>query len=81
MVSWKLAAEMNESVESDAFVIPEQHRLALRRTSARFQHLVVLGAELELVHDLFGQEFGIADVLHLHPAHHLAARWFPGACR
>src|ERR1035437_1746366 len=52
---------------------PQQHRLALRRTSARLRHLIVLGAELELVHDLFGQELGIADVLHLHPTHHLAA--------
>ena len=32
---------------------------------------MVLGAELELVHHLFGQEFGVADIFHLHPAHHL----------
>jgi hypothetical protein len=31
VVSWNEASEMNESVESEAFVMPEQHRLALRR--------------------------------------------------
>ena len=34
-------------------------------------HAVVLFAELELVDDFFGEEFGVADVVDLHPAHHL----------
>ena len=63
---------MNESVESDALVMPSSTGLALRRTSARFDHALVLFAELELVDHLFRQEFGVADVLDLHPAHHLA---------
>src|ERR1035437_7786986 len=49
----------------------QQHGLALRRPLARFQNFHVLVAELEPVHHLFRQEFGVADIFHLHPAHHL----------
>src|SRR5579883_1581626 len=45
----------------------QQLRLALRRTSAGFERLVVFHAELELVDNFFRQELGVADVLDLHP--------------
>src|SRR5580704_3795479 len=54
----------------------EQHRLALRRTPARFNHALVFGAELELVKHFLGQKFGVADIFHLYPAHHLARYHF-----
>jgi hypothetical protein len=47
VVSWNAAAEMNESVESDAFVIPQQHRPALRRAPAVGNHALVLFHEAE----------------------------------
>jgi hypothetical protein len=47
VVSWNAAAEMNESVESDAFVIPQQHRPALRRAPAVGNHALVLLHEAE----------------------------------
>ena len=71
MVSWKLAAEMNESVESDALVMPSSSGRPGCRTPAIADHAVVLLAEAELVHLLFEQERGVADVFDLHPAHHL----------
>src|ERR1017187_8020423 len=50
----------------------QQHGFALRRTAAGFAGFEILCAELELVDYFFRQEFGVADVFHLHPAHHLA---------
>ena len=38
----------------------------------RFFHAVILLAELELVDHFFRQEFRVANVVNLHPAHHLA---------
>ena len=67
---------MNESVDSDALVIPSSTVLPAAGLAARFEHAIVLLAELELVDDLFRQEFGIADVVHLHPAHHLTGDHF-----
>ena len=72
MVSWKLAAEMNESVESEALVMPSKQRPAGGRAPAVGDDAIVLLAEAELVHLLVEQELGIADVLDLDPAHHLA---------
>ena len=74
VVSWNDAAEMNESVESDAFVIPSRVGLPVAGRPPAFDHAIVLFAELELVHDFFGQELGVADVVHLDPAHHLTRR-------
>ena len=73
VVSWKLAAEMNESVESDAFVMPSSIALPCAGRPPASSTLLVFGTELELVHDLFGQEFRVADIFDLHPAHHLTA--------
>src|SRR4029077_13091966 len=41
------------------------------RTPARFDHPRIFLAEFELIDHLFRQEFGVADIVHLHPAHHL----------
>ena len=65
------AAEMNESVDSDALVIPSSTGLPVAGRAARFEHAIILLAELEVVDHFFGQEFGVADILDLHPAHHL----------
>ena len=62
---------MNESVESDALVIPSSTGLPCAGLPARFHHALVLFAELELIDHFFGQEFGVADIFDLHPAHHL----------
>jgi hypothetical protein len=70
VVSWKMAAEMNESVESDALVMPRSRGRPVAALLA-LRHLVVLGAEAELVHHLVDQELGVPHVLDLHPAHHL----------
>src|ERR1700678_3139820 len=72
VVSWKEAAEMKESVESEALVIPSSSGrpiaglppLAITRSfSSRKRKLVDL---------LFQQERRVADFLDLHPAQHLA---------
>ena len=63
---------MNESVESDALVMPSSTGLPCAGRAAGFDHALVLFAELELVDHFLGQELGVADVLDLHPAHHLA---------
>src|ERR1022692_4687372 len=87
VVSWNDAAEMNESVESDALVMPSSSgrpvaglpplaivfSFSSRKTFAAIgDRLLVLFAEAELVDLLFQQERGIAHVFHFHPAHHLA---------
>ena len=72
MVSWNDAAEMNESVESDALVMPSSSGRPVAGLAALRDHALVLFAEAELVHLLFQQELGIAHVFDLHPAHHLA---------
>ena len=71
VVSWNDAAEMNESVESDAFVIPSSSGRPVRRTSARGNHALVLFHEPEAIDLLLDQELGVADILDLHPPHHL----------
>ena len=71
MVSWKTGRRDERIGRERRLGDSQQHRLARRRTAARFHHALVLFAELELVDHLFRQEFGIADVVHLHPAHHL----------
>ena len=71
VVSWKDAAEINESVESEAFVMPSSTALPCAGTPARFFHLLIFEAELELIHHFFRQKFRVADIFHTHPAHHL----------
>ena len=63
---------MNESVESDALVMPSSSGRPGGRLAALRDHPFVLLAEAELVDLLFEQERGIAHVFDLHPAHHLA---------
>jgi hypothetical protein len=63
------AAEMNESVESDAFVMPSRSGRPLAGCPAVGQHALVLFVEPELVHLLVGEEFGVTDILDLHPPH------------
>ena len=63
---------MNESVESDALVMPSSTALPCAGRPPASDRLRVLGAELELVDHFFGQELRVADIFHLHPAHHLA---------
>jgi len=72
VVSWKLAAEMNESVESEALVIPRRsgRPVAGRPPSAMTRSFSL--AEAELVHLLLEEEGSVAHVLDLDPAHHLA---------
>ena len=72
VVSWNDAAEMNDSVESDALVMPSSSGRPVAGLAALRDDPLVLLAELELVHLLFQQERGVAHVLDLHPAHHLA---------
>ena len=71
VVSWNDAAEMNESVESDAFVIPSSSGrpvagrppLAITRS---FSSMNRKRSDL-----LLDQELGVANLLDLHPPHHL----------
>src|SRR5438093_5190617 len=64
VVSWNDAAEMNESVESEAFVMPSSSgRPCAGRPPARRDHALVLLDDAELVHLLVDEEFGVGDVL------------------
>ena len=63
---------MNESVESDALVMPSSSGCAVAGRPPVADHALVLFHEAELVHLLVDQELGVADVLDLHPPHHLA---------
>ena len=72
MVSWKLAAEMKLSVDSDALVMPSSSGRPIAGRTAGGQHAVVLLLEAPPVDLLVDQELGVADLLDLHRAHHLA---------
>ncbi len=72
MVSWNDAAEMNESVESEALVMPSSSGRPVAGRPPWAITRSFSSAEGELVHLLFQQELGVADVFHLAPAHHLA---------
>ena len=72
VVSWNDAAEMNESVESDAFVIPSSSGRPCAGRPPLGDHALVLFHEPEAVDLLLDQELGVADILDLHPPHHLA---------
>src|SRR5213594_2543985 len=51
---------------------PEQQRPAGRGLPGLAEDPLILGLEAELVHLLVHDELGVAHLLHLHPAHHLA---------
>ena len=72
VVSWKLAAEMKLSVESDALVMPSSSERPMAGRAAGHQHALVLLVEAEAVGLLLEQEGGVADLLDLDPAKHLA---------
>ena len=63
---------MNESVESDALVMPSSNGRPVAGLPPLRDRALVLLVEAELVHLLFEQELGVAYVFDLHPAHHLA---------
>ena len=63
---------MNESVESEAFVIPSKQRFTDRRLAVLVRNTAVLVLVAEAVDLFLEQEFGIADFLDLDPAKHLA---------
>src|ERR1700722_10517949 len=54
----------------------EEERSASCRAASILDHLIVLFAEAELVHLLFEEERGVANVFDLDPAHHLARDGF-----
>src|SRR5438067_8986277 len=71
VVSWKLAAEMNESVDSDALVMPSRiawPSAGLPPVSITFW----FSSRNRNLSTTSSGRFGVADVLHLHPAHHLS---------
>ena len=72
VVSWKLAAEMKLSVDSDALVMPRSSGRPMAGVPPRGDDALVLFAELPAVHLLVDQELGVADLLDLHRPHHLA---------
>ncbi len=63
---------MNESVESDALVMPSSSGRPVAGRPPSVDDALVLLLEAELVDLLVDQELGVADLLDLHPAHHLA---------
>ena len=71
-VSWKEAAEMNESDCRAALVTPMSTGLATAGLPPVGFRAPVLLAEGEPVHQRAGQELRVARVVHAHLAHHLA---------
>ncbi len=71
VVSWKLAAEMKLSVESDALVMPRRSERPMAGRAAVHQHALVLGVEAEAVGLLIDEEGGVAHLFDLDPAKHL----------
>ena len=71
VVSWKLAAEIKLSVESDALVMPSSSGRPVEGRPPRAMHAIVLFAEAEPVDLLLEQEVGVAHIVDPHPAQHL----------
>ena len=63
---------MNDSVESDAFVMPRSSGSAIAGLAAALDDPLVLLLEDVLLDLLVDQEVGVADVLDAHAAEHLA---------
>ena len=72
MVSWNDDAQMNDSVESDALVMPSSSGSATAGLTAARDDLLVLALEHVLLDLLVDQEVGVADLLDAHAAQHLA---------
>jgi hypothetical protein len=71
VVSWNDAAGMNDSVESDPFVIPNSSVWADAGRPPALITRSISFEEPELVHLLLGEEPGVAQILDLHALHHL----------
>ncbi len=71
VVSWKLAAEMNESVARDALVIPSSSGRPRAGAPPSASTRSFSSHEAEAVHLLVDDELGVARILDLDPAHHL----------
>ena len=71
-VSWKDAADRNESVESAAFVMPSNTRFAVAGRPPFWIARSVFVFESEHVYEFAGEHFGIAAVFDADFAHHLA---------
>ena len=71
VVSWKDDAQMNDSVESDAFVMPRSSGSAMAGLAAALDDPLVLALEDVLLDLLVDQEVRVADVLDAHAAQHL----------
>ncbi len=72
MVCWKEAADRNDSVFSEALVIPRQFVLEAGGLLALGQQFVVDIDHIQAVDVITGQQFGIAGAGHHHFGHHLA---------
>ena len=71
VVSWKDEARMNDSVESDALVMPRSSGSAIAGRPPRSITRCVLALEDVLLDLLVDEEVGVADVLDAHAAQHL----------
>jgi hypothetical protein len=71
VVSWKDAAERNDSVRERGLRDPEDQRLVRRLLALLLLDARVLLLEDDLVHELAGQELGVARVLDAHLLQHL----------
>ena len=72
VVSWNEAAEMKLSVQSDAFVIPKSNGSAVADRATCLNDFLVFRFESQLVSRFARQEVGVADILDLHLAEHVA---------
>ena len=63
VVSWKLAAEMKLSVDSDALVMPSSSGRPVAMRPPSLVDAIVFRVEAEAVDLLFQQEVGIADLV------------------
>ena len=71
VVSWNEAAERNDSVASDAFVIPRISGSNVAGSFLRLLHAGVLALEDDPVDELARQQLGVARALDAHLLQHL----------
>ena len=81
VVSWNDEALMNDSVESDALVMPSSSGSATAGLTAARDDLRVLALEQVLLDLLVDQEVRVADLLDAHAAQHLPHDAPRCACR
>ena len=72
VVSWKEAAERNESVFSDAFVIPRMSSSAWAASPPASITALLIALVLVAVDELAGQQLGVALLVDADLLHHLA---------